>query len=67
MLASSIGIATGLLLASSPVPAQAAYDLVKDYSGQTFFDGWEFYGQSSPPRSTARVAKSFRRELRGRD
>ncbi|GAA5830680.1 hypothetical protein JCM3766R1_003388 [Sporobolomyces carnicolor] len=44
MLASSIGIATGLLLASSPVPAQAAYDLVKDYSGQTFFDGWEFYG-----------------------
>ncbi|GAA5881480.1 hypothetical protein JCM16303_005671 [Sporobolomyces ruberrimus] len=33
-----------LLLASSPLPAKAAYDLVKDHSGQTFFDGWEFYG-----------------------
>ncbi|GAA6017774.1 hypothetical protein JCM11491_004613 [Sporobolomyces phaffii] len=38
-----VGIA-GLLLATSPLPAQAAYDLVKDYSGKTFFDGWEFYG-----------------------
>jgi hypothetical protein len=25
-------------------PEAAAYDLVRDYSGQTFFEGWDFYG-----------------------
>ena len=24
-------------------PAYAAYNLVKEYKGQTFFDGWDFY------------------------
>ena len=25
-------------------PAYAAYNLVKEYSGQNFFNGWDFYG-----------------------
>lgn len=39
----AFGIATGLLLA---LPAQAAYDLIRDYSGDAFYNGWEFYGES---------------------
>ncbi|GAA6061807.1 hypothetical protein JCM10212_004863 [Sporobolomyces blumeae] len=34
----------GLLLASAPLGANAAYDILKSYSGQTFFDDWSFYG-----------------------
>jgi len=30
-----------LLIASSHV---VTYDIIRDYSGSTFFDGWEFYG-----------------------
>jgi len=25
-------------------PETTAYDLVRDYSGQNFFEGWDFYG-----------------------
>lgn len=29
----------------SEVPGvHAVYNLVRDWEGQTFFDGWEFYG-----------------------
>ncbi|KAI9058710.1 glycoside hydrolase family 16 protein [Trametes sanguinea] len=38
----TIGAATAVLLASTP--ALAAYNLVKEYSGQDFFSGWDFYG-----------------------
>ncbi|GAA5932224.1 uncharacterized protein JCM15063_001159 [Sporobolomyces koalae] len=34
----------GALLATAPLQAHAAYDIVRDYSGKTFFDGWSFYG-----------------------
>ncbi|TFK47593.1 hypothetical protein OE88DRAFT_1771177 [Heliocybe sulcata] len=33
-----------LLSILSVLSAVAPYDLVHDYSGQTFFDGWDFYG-----------------------
>ncbi|GAA5854162.1 hypothetical protein JCM5353_002715 [Sporobolomyces roseus] len=32
------------LLATAPLQANAAYSLVKDYSGETFFNEWDFYG-----------------------
>ncbi|KZT22735.1 glycoside hydrolase family 16 protein [Neolentinus lepideus HHB14362 ss-1] len=35
---------TYLLSILSVLSAVASYDLVHDYSGQTFFDGWDFYG-----------------------
>ncbi|CDO77489.1 Glycoside Hydrolase Family 16 protein [Trametes cinnabarina] len=34
--------ATAVLLTSTP--SLAAYNLVKEYSGQDFFSGWDFYG-----------------------
>ncbi|KAI0342297.1 hypothetical protein BDW22DRAFT_1330594 [Trametopsis cervina] len=35
----------GSLIALSSLPPSAqAFDLVRDYSGQTFFQGWDFYG-----------------------
>ena len=41
-----LGIA--LLCLSLPLlsllPSSNSYDLVRDYSGLTFFDRWEFYG-----------------------
>ncbi len=35
-----------LVLATSlgMVGSSMGYDLVRDYSGQHFFDGWDFYG-----------------------
>jgi len=33
------------LLATAPLQANAAYSLVKDYSGETFFNEWDFYGK----------------------
>ena len=30
-----------LLIASSQA---VAYDIIRDYSGSSFFDGWDFYG-----------------------
>ena len=35
-----------LVFASSlaMVTSSLGYDLVRDYSGQNFFDGWDFYG-----------------------
>ncbi|GAA5988954.1 hypothetical protein JCM5350_007495 [Sporobolomyces pararoseus] len=35
---------SGIAILLAALPAQAAYDIVKDYSGSTFFDGWDFYG-----------------------
>ena len=32
-----------LLFASGPALA-ATYSLINEYSGETFFDGWDFYG-----------------------
>lgn len=43
MMNSKLKIATALLL-SSPQLALAQYNLVKDYSGQSFFDNWSYYG-----------------------
>ena len=38
----SIALASVML---SEVPSvHAAYDLVRSWEGQTFFDGWDFYG-----------------------
>ncbi|RDX50093.1 hypothetical protein OH76DRAFT_1349667 [Lentinus brumalis] len=37
----AIPLASALFAAA---PAHAAYNLVKEYSGTNFFDGWEFYG-----------------------
>ncbi len=37
----AIPLASALFAAA---PAYAAYNLVKEYSGTNFFDGWEFYG-----------------------
>ena len=31
-------------LLTSAHGASAAYNLVKEFSGSSFFDGWEFYG-----------------------
>ncbi|OSD08169.1 glycoside hydrolase family 16 protein [Trametes coccinea BRFM310] len=36
----SVVLATSLTLVGSAM----GYDLVRDYSGQNFFDGWDFYG-----------------------
>ena len=33
-----------LLLFASLATQTTAFDLVRDHSGQTFFDGWDFYG-----------------------
>lgn len=34
-----------ILCALLIAPSHAvAYDIIRDYSGSTFFDGWEFYG-----------------------
>ncbi|KAI0772345.1 concanavalin A-like lectin/glucanase domain-containing protein [Trametes elegans] len=40
---SAKAVAAAALLASS-MPAFAAYNLVKEYSGTSFFSGWDFYG-----------------------
>ena len=40
---SAKAVAAAALLASS-TPAFAAYNLVKEYSGTSFFSGWDFYG-----------------------
>jgi hypothetical protein len=36
--------ALAALLSSARVSLGASYNLVKDYSGQTFFDSWSYYG-----------------------
>ncbi len=34
-----------LSLAATPTVTPAvAYNIARDYSGQTFFDGWDYYG-----------------------
>ncbi len=38
----AIPVAAALL--ASAHGASAAYNLVREYSGSSFFDGWEFYG-----------------------
>ena len=38
----AIPVAAALL--TSAHGASAAYNLVKEFSGSSFFDGWEFYG-----------------------
>ena len=43
MLFSAWAACVSLLL---PAAVLAQYDLVKEYSGETFFDGWSFYGNS---------------------
>lgn len=41
MIASrTLALALGLSLASSSM----GYDLVREYSGSNFFEGWDFYG-----------------------
>lgn len=42
-MASKICLAAVALLSASTA-TNAAYNLVKDYSGQTFFDNWSYYG-----------------------
>jgi hypothetical protein len=42
-MASKIRLAAAALLSASTA-TNAAYNLVKDYSGQTFFDNWSYYG-----------------------
>ncbi len=39
---SSIAILSVLLPSTL---AATTYDMVKEYSGSTFFDGWDFYGK----------------------
>ena len=40
----------------SLVAATSQYNLVKEYSGESFFDDWTFYGNSeSPPQRTCRA------------
>ena len=38
----AIPVAAALL--TSAHGASAAYNLVKEFTGSSFFDGWEFYG-----------------------
>jgi hypothetical protein len=33
-----------LLCSTSGIQPARAYDLIRDYSGPTFFEGWDFYG-----------------------
>ncbi|PPQ86641.1 hypothetical protein CVT25_006825 [Psilocybe cyanescens] len=42
----SLGVALSIQLFSTQLGLLSAnaYDIVKDYSGDTFFDGWHFYG-----------------------
>jgi hypothetical protein len=42
-MATKIRLAAAALLSASTA-TNAAYNLVKDYSGQTFFDNWSYYG-----------------------
>lgn len=41
--------ATLLYLLAPALVAATTYDLTKEYSGQTFFDGWIFYGNCELP------------------
>ena len=43
MFPSTCAVCVSLLL---PAAVLAQYDLVKEYSGETFFDGWSFYDNS---------------------
>ncbi|KPV74079.1 glycoside hydrolase family 16 protein [Rhodotorula graminis WP1] len=43
-LSCAASLAALVALASSTQQVHAAYSLTKDYSGSTFFDGWDFYG-----------------------
>ncbi|GAA6022848.1 hypothetical protein JCM10207_001422 [Rhodosporidiobolus poonsookiae] len=40
----ALSAAAGALSVLFAAPAHAAYSLTKDYSGDSFFDGWEYYG-----------------------
>lgn len=42
-MATKLRFAAAALVSASHV-TNAAYNLVKDYSGQTFFDNWSYYG-----------------------
>jgi hypothetical protein len=37
-------LSTALLCLASLLSLSASYDLVRDYSGTSFFDRWDFYG-----------------------
>lgn len=37
-------LSTILLCLASLLSSSTSYDLVRDYSGTTFFDRWDFYG-----------------------
>jgi hypothetical protein len=37
-------LSTTLLCLASLFSSSTSYDLVRDYSGTTFFDRWDFYG-----------------------
>jgi hypothetical protein len=45
----SLILAATALLAPNNAIATATYDLVKEYSGSSFFDGWDFYGHCAYP------------------
>ena len=41
-------ISAGVLALGSALSAHAAnFSLIKEYSGQTFFDDWQFYGDTA--------------------
>ena len=64
-LSCAASVAALVALAGSTQQVQAAYNLTKDYSGATFFDGWDFYGapSSSPLPSSS---SSWRRQRTSR-
>jgi len=64
-------LAAAVLLASITAANAATYNLVVDYSGQSFFDGWSYYGSYdnltngpsliNKSRSLARLSRSVPR------
>ncbi|KAK1231796.1 hypothetical protein PQX77_005088 [Marasmius sp. AFHP31] len=39
------------LLVLTPLVSAATYNLLRDYSGETFFDGWNFFGAADEPNN----------------
>ncbi|KAL0072643.1 hypothetical protein AAF712_000406 [Marasmius tenuissimus] len=39
------------LLVLTPLVSAATYNLARDYSGETFFDGWNFFGAADGPNN----------------
>ena len=53
MMSANLIAAAAAILPMLVSPAAAtSYDLVKEYSGESFFDGWSFYGNCACSAST---------------